>query len=69
MAPHPCGKLFDRFGGDDLLIGVQADDHETIGVTDAKAGLAITVQNALFFADGFESGDFAAWSAPPPARP
>lgn len=52
------GKFFDQSGGDDLLIGVPGRNVD--GETDV--GLTVVLQSALFFADGFESGDLTAWS-------
>jgi hypothetical protein len=52
------GKLFGRFGGDDLLIGMPGRFGDT--------GATLIVQSLVLFADGFESGDPSAWSAAVP---
>lgn len=51
------GKLFDRHGGDDLLVGM-------IG-RQAYSGATLVVQSAVSFADGFESGTLDAWTVSP----
>lgn len=60
------GRFYERFGGDDLLIGVPGRLFDDGGENWPNSGAVVILQSAVTQSAGFETGDLSEWSAVSP---